>query len=153
MILRKLSFSWVCLYVLLAFNPLWRSLAMNTGRTTARRLDEDISNVGVPPQGNQVSPLKEVANDDQEMANPPSLTDGDIRDAFLQMAQAITTQAQAVITQAQAMMTQANREVVSRGNSYVCTMTSRLRNFTYMNPPTLYGSRVDEDPQEFIDVT
>ena len=30
-------------------------------------------------------------------------------------------------------------------------MSSRLRDFTRMNPPTFYGSKVDEDPQEFID--
>ena len=29
-------------------------------------------------------------------------------------------------------------------------MASRLRDFTRMNPPTFYGSKVDEEPQEFI---
>ena len=30
-------------------------------------------------------------------------------------------------------------------------MASNLRDFTRMNPPTFYGSKVDEDPQEFLD--
>ena len=30
-------------------------------------------------------------------------------------------------------------------------MASRLRDFTQMNPPTFYGSKVKEYPQEFID--
>ena len=30
-------------------------------------------------------------------------------------------------------------------------MSSRLRDFTRMNPPSFYGSKVEEDPQEFID--
>ena len=30
-------------------------------------------------------------------------------------------------------------------------MSSHLMDFTRINPPTLYGSKVDEDLQEFID--
>ena len=30
-------------------------------------------------------------------------------------------------------------------------MASRLRDFFRMNSPTFYGSKVDEDPEEFID--
>ncbi|XP_069150699.1 uncharacterized protein [Solanum lycopersicum] len=30
-------------------------------------------------------------------------------------------------------------------------MASRLRDYTRLNPPTFYGSIVEEDPQEFID--
>ncbi|XP_069147184.1 uncharacterized protein [Solanum lycopersicum] len=118
----------------------------------ARRLDEEIANAGVPSQGNQVPPLEEVSNDDQAPINPP-LMDGEIRSAFLQMAQAITTQAQDVTTQAQSMTSQANREVVPRANQHIGTMASYLRDFTRMNPPTFYGSKVEEHPQEFIDET
>ncbi|TMX03162.1 hypothetical protein EJD97_017964 [Solanum chilense] len=64
---------------------------------------------------------------------------------------AIITQAQAASTQAQAMTTQANREVVPRAHQKVATMDSHLRDFTQMNPHTFYGSKVEEDPQEFID--
>ena len=67
------------------------------------------------------------------------------------MTQAITTQDQVATLQAQFMTAQANREVVPRANKQVSTMASRLRDFTWMNPPTFYGSRVDEYPQEFID--
>ena len=41
----------------------------------------------------------------QDLVNHHPLTDGDIRDAFLQMSKSITTQAQAVTTQAQDMTT------------------------------------------------
>ena len=67
------------------------------------------------------------------------------------MSQAITTQVQADTTQAQSMTVQDNREVVPRGNQHVSTMASRLRDFTKMNPLTFYGSKVEEDPQDFID--
>ncbi|TMW99834.1 hypothetical protein EJD97_001873 [Solanum chilense] len=120
---------------------------MNTRRNEARRLDEEIANAGAPPRGNQVPPLEEDVNDDQASVNPPPLTDGDIRAALLHMAQAITTQVQAVLTQAQAMTAQANREVVPRANQHVGSMTSHLRDFTTMNPPTFFGPRLMNTPK------
>ena len=45
----------------------------------------------VPPYGDQVPPLEEDVYDDQAQVNPPPLTDGGIRDAFLQMTQDINT--------------------------------------------------------------
>ena len=66
---------------------------MNIWRTTAQRLDEEIANAGIPPRGNQVPPLEEVANDDKALVNHPPLIDGDIKAAYLQMAHAFTTQA------------------------------------------------------------
>ena len=123
---------------------------MNTWKNAARRLQEEIANAGAPSRGDQVPLLEADGNDDQAPVNPPPLMDGDIRYAFLQMSQAITTQAQSITTQAQSMTTQANREVVPRANQHVGTMASRLRDFTRMNPPTFYGSKVEEDPQEFI---
>ena len=50
-----------------------------------------------------------------------------------------------------AMATQGNRDVRPRVNAIESTVASRLRDFTRMNPPTFFGSKVDEDPQNFID--
>ncbi|XP_049406176.1 uncharacterized protein LOC125869781 [Solanum stenotomum] len=65
------------------------------------------------------------------------MTNGEIREALLSLACAITTQA--------------NRDVRPRVNSIESTVASRLIDFTRMNPPTLFGSKVDEDLQNFID--
>src|SRR5688572_1977530 len=53
----------------------------------------------------------------------------DVNAALAQMANAITMQAGRNMT----------------------TPASRIRDFTRMNPPVFYGSKVEEDPQEFID--
>ena len=53
----------------------------------------------------------------------------------------MTNQSQTVATQAQA-----NREV-----EHGSTMTSRLRDFTTMNPPMFYGSKMNEDPKDLVD--
>ena len=97
---------------------------MNTRRNTAWRLEDEITNAGVPPYGDQVPPLEEDVNDDQAPVNPSPFTDGAIRVALFQMDQAITTQAQAATTQSQAMMAEANRKVVPRANQHVGTMAS-----------------------------
>ena len=52
---------------------------------------------------------------------------------------------------AQAMMTQVNREVVTPVNLIVGMAASSVRDFMRMNPPEFYGSKVEEDPKEFID--
>ncbi|XP_069155635.1 uncharacterized protein [Solanum lycopersicum] len=91
----------------------------------------------------QVPPLEEDANVDQAPVNPPTLTDGDIRAAIIQLAQDTTVQAQS-------MTAQANREFVTHPHQQVTTMASRLRGFTRMNPLTFYESKVDEDSQELI---
>ena len=51
----------------------------------------------------------------------------------------------------QVLTTQVARDARVQVNLYANTTTSRIRNFTRMNPPTFYGSKVEEDPQEFID--
>ena len=63
----------------------------------------------------------------------------------------ITTQEQAAMTKAYAMMAQANKEVVPHPHQQVIIRNSRLRDFTQMNPPTFYMSKVDKDPRQFID--
>ncbi|TMX05474.1 hypothetical protein EJD97_018752 [Solanum chilense] len=117
---------------------------MNTRRNAARWIEEEIANVGSPPHCEKVPPLKEDANVDQASVNPPPLTIGDIRAILIQFAQGATLQAQAI-------MAQANWELIPRPHQQVTTKASRIRYFTWMNSPTLYGFKVDEDPQEFTD--
>ena len=95
--------------------------------------------MGAPPRGEQVPLLEEDANMEQAFVYPPLLTDEYIKAALIQLAQADTVQAQA-------MMVKANRELVPHPHQQVTTMASRLRDFTRINPPTFYGSMVEEDP-------
>ena len=95
--------------------------------------------MGAPPHGEQVPPLDKDANMEQAPANPPPLKGGDISVALIQLAQVATIQAQAVTAQA-------NQDVAPRPHQQVTTMASCLRDFTRMNCPTFYGSKVDEDP-------
>ena len=74
----------------------------------------------------------------------------EMRSILAQIAQAMTTQAQAATSQPHAMTAQADLEVVPCPHQQVTTMASRLRDFTRINPPTFHESKVDEDPQEFI---
>ena len=48
------------------------------------------------------------------------------------------------------MMIQGNRDIDPRPHQQVTTMASCLRVLSLMNPLTFYGSKVDEEPQEFI---
>ena len=68
---------------------------MNTRRNRAQRLEEEVSNMGAPPHDEQVPPLEEKAIVDQAPANPPPITEADIRAILSHMYQAMTTQAQA----------------------------------------------------------
>ncbi|TMW80384.1 hypothetical protein EJD97_020673 [Solanum chilense] len=86
---------------------------MNTRRNVTRRVEQAITNVGVPPSGDQVPPIEEDVNDDQAPANPPPLTNENIWAALLQMAQA--------------MMSQSNPEVLPMENEQVATMAYHLR--------------------------
>ncbi|XP_049345422.1 uncharacterized protein LOC125809933 [Solanum verrucosum] len=72
------------------------------------------------------------------------MTNEEVRPALLIMAQAVTTQAQA-------MTAQANKDVRPRVNANESSMASRLRDFSRMNPPEFLATKVEEDPQRFVD--
>ena len=142
----------VYLWCAFATNPNFViQVKMNTRRNFAQSIEEEISNAGAAPHGDEVPTLEEGENADQAPVNPPPVMDENIRVVVLQLDKDITTQTQAATAHAQAMMAQANRQVVPLPNQQVATMASRLRDFTQMNPPNFYGSEVEEDPQDFID--
>ena len=63
----------------------------------------------------------------------------------------MTTISQVVATQAQVMTGKANQEVGACVQQNASTMDSRLRDFTRMNRTMFFGSKVNKDPQDFLD--
>ncbi|XP_049368009.1 uncharacterized protein LOC125832866 [Solanum verrucosum] len=109
---------------------------MNT-RANPRRAKQENVDGGVPPQGLQGDQVP-IGNQENEVpVVPPAMTNEEIRAAFLTLDQAMTAQA--------------NRDVGLRVNANESTVASRFRDFVRMNPPNFLGSRVEEDPQEFLD--
>ena len=53
--------------------------------------------------------------------------------------------------QAQAITAQVNRQNVQRENPSVRSMADSLRDFTRMNLLIFTGSKISEDPQDFMD--
>ena len=51
----------------------------------------------------------------------------------------------------QVMATHVLRDNRVQFNPNIRTTASGIRNFTRMNPPTFFGSKVEEDPQRFVD--
>ena len=64
---------------------------MNTRSNVARRLEEEVANAGEPPHDKEVPPLEENANNDQDPANPPPMTEAEMRDILYKMSKAMTT--------------------------------------------------------------
>ena len=79
------------------------------------------------------------------------MTEVKTRDILAQTSQSLITQQQAMTVQAQDMTAQSNQDVAPRPHQKITAMASRLRDFTQMNPPTIYGSKIYEDPKEFLD--
>lgn len=63
----------------------------------------------------------------------------------------MTTQSQAVATLVQAMTAHANREIWPCVHQNSTTMASHLRDFTKMNPPMFFASKIREDHQDILD--
>lgn len=49
------------------------------------------------------------------------------------------------------MIAEVNQVIGPHVPHYASTMAYRLRDITRMNPPTFYGSRADEYPNDFLD--
>ncbi|TMW89578.1 hypothetical protein EJD97_016964 [Solanum chilense] len=88
---------------------------MNTSRTTTRRVQEGLANMGVHPKDNEL-PLQgnQVPPRDQAPVITPPMTDEEIRSGFFTLAQAINTQALVVAFHAQSMTTKTNPEAGPR---------------------------------------
>ena len=82
---------------------------MNTRRTTARRVGEEIANVGATPQGNWVRPQVQATANYKVLVNPSAIKDGEVREDLFEMSRDITTHAKSIDAQA-------NREVVPLEN-------------------------------------
>ena len=82
----------------------------------------------MPPQG---EPIPNVKGD----IKVPERSNREIREAMIATPRVMTMQAN---------LNMMPRVVES-------TMTSRLRDFVRMNPPIFLGSKVNEDPQHFLD--
>ena len=109
---------------------------MNTRKTPTRRVEENDVQEDIPLQ---VEEVEQVPQGDQVPMSGgddvPELSNRDIREASLTLARSVTNQV----------------NMVPKVNVADSTMTSRLRDFVRMNPPIFLGSKVGEDPQEFLD--
>ncbi|TMX04190.1 hypothetical protein EJD97_010881, partial [Solanum chilense] len=94
-----------------------------------------VDNVHQGDKNNQV-PIMEEGN--EVLVVLLKMANGEIREALLTLARAMTTQV--------------NRDIGLRVNAMESTMTSRFRDFRRMNPPIFFGSKVGEDPQPFLDI-
>ena len=117
---------------------LWK---MITRRTLSRRVEEIEMKEEIPPQVEQVEHVEKVpqgyqvpivGGGDDGPGVPPKLTNGEIREALITLARALTTHVNIVIA--------------PRLNVLESTMTSRLRYFVWMDPPIFFCSKVGEDP-------
>ncbi|KAK4729667.1 hypothetical protein R3W88_022655 [Solanum pinnatisectum] len=109
---------------------------MNTWANPWRAKEKNVDG-GVPPKGLQGDQVPLGNQENEVSVVPPDMTNEDIRSALLTLAQGMTAQV--------------NRDVWPRMNDNESTMASRLKDFVRINPPIFLGSKVGEDPQEFLD--
>ncbi|WMV41208.1 hypothetical protein MTR67_034593, partial [Solanum verrucosum] len=100
-------------------------LEMNTRRANARRMEKENVNQEAPPQAPQA------------LIDPSAMRNDEVRLDFQMLARAFAAQA--------------NRDVVTSVNPNGNLAASRVRDFSRMNPPEFHVSKVEEDPQRFID--
>ena len=101
---------------------------MNTRNNNARRVEEENVSEVVPPPApqNPQVPIEEGAMSNVEIRAP-------------------------IYSLTQVLVTQVARDARVQVNLNASTITSRIRDFTRINPPTFFCSNVEEDPQGFID--
>lgn len=103
---------------------------MNTRRENARRVEEENVNQRVP-QGNQ------APQSNQAPVDPSAMSNDEVKSTFQMLAHPLEAQA--------------NSYIGHHVNPNMSTVASRLRDFGRMNPHEFLGSKVEEDPQRFID--
>lgn len=79
------------------------------------------------------------------------MTDEEIREAFLNLDQAMTSQTNAVTSQVQTMIAQVHWEVGPRVTEHANTMDVLLKYFTIIYPNMFFDSRSDDNAQDFLD--
>ncbi|TMW88996.1 hypothetical protein EJD97_017789 [Solanum chilense] len=102
---------------------------MNTRITNVRRAEEENMNEAAPPQAHHQNP--QVSIEEGVMSNV------EIRAIIHKLTQVLATQV--------------GRDTRVQVNPYAITTASRKMDFTRMNLPIFFGSKVKEDPKGFID--
>ena len=75
-----------------------------------------------------------------------NMTNPELRDALMNLIQLMRAQAKIFINHLVAQVNQGDSPQPNES-----TPTSRIRDFVRMNPYTFHGTKVDKDPQSFID--
>ena len=119
---------------------------MNTSRTPARRVEENDVTEEIPPQVEQVEKIPQgaqvppqgdqvliVEGGNDILVVPPELSNRDIREALLDLAQVVTSQV--------------DLSMDLRMNIVKSSMTYGLRNFVRMNRPIFLALRWERIPK------